>query len=663
MKKIETFFSLKGYVLLAILLLVTVTLFADVKETNAGIEFSYDAANAQSVFLVGSMNGWNTSATPMQKGADGTWRITVPLSAGSHQYKFMVDGVWNFDQNNSDTADDGYGGFNSVVKVGENGKVALKKADSLSGIKTSLNPKMLLNGRYYTVNHFRKNGNSRYMLDKPSHQLNLAPKIKFSDDFSVVTVLNANNDEEGTDIWKTHLRYKKVEMNLHTDVVDFYAFDNAGQIVYDDPLRFLGNEGKYHFGFGYEHRGVEISSQGRQFGLIAPSARALFAERSGNSSNIDNLDIISARVGFTPASITSNPLVWKDGNWKLNGSLMSVRIPLSNNKDYQEHMSYAIDTKLTHNLANYVAGPLQLRVLGEFYQFTNKDHNSNSAGDKTVDKWMDGYAYYAGTELQFPLALQLGAAFQHNQFDGNALYKRDKVLLNAKFDVPAYYLSANMQWWKNSIPTSDSLMSWGEYYQYMEKYDGKGRWFQQFNEIPFSHYPILGYDNGVVWDLQAGYRFQLYKWSYLMEVMSQISATDLMDAPRLYDNQAALTWNLTNKWQVYTNWRLPVYRDDFWGFHTNIMDHKNVFVSNYSSLAYIVNPNVKVAVSWGVNPTALNNTTDEFYNGGREDFLEAASDYLSSLESGYPSAGQKIKEAEKALSKEKRISVEAVLSF
>ena len=52
--------------------------------------------DAHEVFLVGSFNGWNTTAERMQHN-NGTWETIVSLKPGEHKYKFMVDGKWHPD--------------------------------------------------------------------------------------------------------------------------------------------------------------------------------------------------------------------------------------------------------------------------------------------------------------------------------------------------------------------------------------------------------------------------------------------------------------------------------------------------------------------------------------------------------------------------------------
>lgn len=58
------------------------------------VKISCFAPEAQEVSIGGTFNGWDPSKTPMSKSADGTWRATLRLPTGSHEYKFVVDGKW-----------------------------------------------------------------------------------------------------------------------------------------------------------------------------------------------------------------------------------------------------------------------------------------------------------------------------------------------------------------------------------------------------------------------------------------------------------------------------------------------------------------------------------------------------------------------------------------
>lgn len=81
--------------------------------------FKYDTQgkSVTAVFVAGSFNGWNPQADAMKNTQGSVWEITINLKEGSHQYKFVVDGNWINDPNNSNQTPDGVGGFNNVITV------------------------------------------------------------------------------------------------------------------------------------------------------------------------------------------------------------------------------------------------------------------------------------------------------------------------------------------------------------------------------------------------------------------------------------------------------------------------------------------------------------------------------------------------------------------
>lgn len=73
-------------------------------------------SNAKTVALAGSFNNWNEEQIKMKKTTKG-WSYTIRLSGGKHHYKFIVDGEWITDPNNSIKEYDGNGHINSVCMV------------------------------------------------------------------------------------------------------------------------------------------------------------------------------------------------------------------------------------------------------------------------------------------------------------------------------------------------------------------------------------------------------------------------------------------------------------------------------------------------------------------------------------------------------------------
>jgi hypothetical protein len=75
-------------------------------------------AKARKVFLAGTFTEWEKQKISMRY-RDGYWTVSVKLGEGRHQYKYVIDGqVWQHDPSNPLSTDDGFGGRNSVLRLG-----------------------------------------------------------------------------------------------------------------------------------------------------------------------------------------------------------------------------------------------------------------------------------------------------------------------------------------------------------------------------------------------------------------------------------------------------------------------------------------------------------------------------------------------------------------
>lgn len=89
------------------------------QEETFSVQFEYQApANTSSVAVAGTFNNWSTNANPMkQVGSSNIWKITLSLSAGDFQYKFVINGsTWLIDPK-AKSISDGNGNTNSTLTV------------------------------------------------------------------------------------------------------------------------------------------------------------------------------------------------------------------------------------------------------------------------------------------------------------------------------------------------------------------------------------------------------------------------------------------------------------------------------------------------------------------------------------------------------------------
>jgi len=84
----------------------------------AEITFSLHEPDAKEVYLVGDFNNWKIDrANRFRRIRDGQWTKKMRLKPGKYHYKFVIDGEWREDPNNSDKVINNFGGFNSLIEV------------------------------------------------------------------------------------------------------------------------------------------------------------------------------------------------------------------------------------------------------------------------------------------------------------------------------------------------------------------------------------------------------------------------------------------------------------------------------------------------------------------------------------------------------------------
>jgi 1,4-alpha-glucan branching enzyme len=82
------------------------------ESSEQNVRFRCVAPAATAVFLAGTFNAWDPTATPMQPDSAAEWYVELKLSPGKYEYKYVVDGVWFCEPG---VADEGYAGEDAVV--------------------------------------------------------------------------------------------------------------------------------------------------------------------------------------------------------------------------------------------------------------------------------------------------------------------------------------------------------------------------------------------------------------------------------------------------------------------------------------------------------------------------------------------------------------------
>ena len=89
---------------------------ATAKET--AVRFEFEAGQDSTVFIAGTFNDWNPTSHPLEyRPHKNVFRAYLLLEEGTHEYKFVVNGVWQEDPKCPERVPDGEGEFNSVIHV------------------------------------------------------------------------------------------------------------------------------------------------------------------------------------------------------------------------------------------------------------------------------------------------------------------------------------------------------------------------------------------------------------------------------------------------------------------------------------------------------------------------------------------------------------------
>ncbi len=82
------------------------------------VRFECSAEPGSQVCVAGTFNNWSPTANPLKDNPDsGHFKAVLNLPGGTHEYKFVVNGVWHSDPKCPDWVPDGCGSLNSAVNV------------------------------------------------------------------------------------------------------------------------------------------------------------------------------------------------------------------------------------------------------------------------------------------------------------------------------------------------------------------------------------------------------------------------------------------------------------------------------------------------------------------------------------------------------------------
>lgn len=89
------------------------------RDTVYLVRFTFVHPEAHRVALVGDFNGWSPEATPLDgEAVNGVWSVSVPMTAGRHEYAFIVDGERWVSDPFAGAVTDEFGTSSSILRIG-----------------------------------------------------------------------------------------------------------------------------------------------------------------------------------------------------------------------------------------------------------------------------------------------------------------------------------------------------------------------------------------------------------------------------------------------------------------------------------------------------------------------------------------------------------------
>ena len=82
------------------------------------VQFKMSASPGSRVFVAGTFNQWEPTANPLSDTSGcGEFKASLLIPKGTHEYKFIVNGVWIMDPKSVEWSTNACGSLNNVLHV------------------------------------------------------------------------------------------------------------------------------------------------------------------------------------------------------------------------------------------------------------------------------------------------------------------------------------------------------------------------------------------------------------------------------------------------------------------------------------------------------------------------------------------------------------------
>jgi hypothetical protein len=291
--------------ILCILLSLCRTAEGAIEKTDAGIKFTYYDPDAGQVHLAGTMNGWNTTATPLSRDDEGYWMVVLQLGSGEHEYKFVVDGAWITDIDNPNTKSDQYGGMNSVVEIDSKGDL-VSKAEARPISNTPLSARINIGGRYLSRTSTERGieDDERWRVQRPVQNVDFNFRVTISDMVHGYTRLRVDSERNFLQPNNISAFLDEAHIQINPAQFTLTGYFNREALGSTDPMALFGDIdlpgtiGDDHVKLGKGTAGAVVTSEQGWFGLHGFIANVHDYNPDNDPDLYDNIgtDLIHGRL-------------------------------------------------------------------------------------------------------------------------------------------------------------------------------------------------------------------------------------------------------------------------------------------------------------------------------------------------------------------------------
>ena len=692
------------------------------EKAAGGIRFTYTDPNAGGVSWAGEFNGWNAGATPMTKDAKGVWSVVVPLPAGEHQYKFVVDGQWVADPENGATAGDM---GNSVVRVGADGDLGVAQATA----NTPYSAKILVGGRIIgTFQDVHNPTTRRFEMRRPQIDTDLAFDVRISDVLKAHLLTNINSQAQNAQDYRTSLAFDRGSLEYAKGRLQVMGWDNLAIGTWDDPLRLVGAVGIYQHPYGYDRQGFRVASQHYGFDtellyadnfLVGGTSYPSFTtqELEGfRASTVESLDVRPAGDGYRLATgqvagvFRTDP---SDGNADMFALRVrrdlghGLRAGLLGRSQRGQDLGTTVFTTATGALSyRQYAGTFDQ----SWYAVGGEVGWDGPAGFRGYAEYLNGRKRlsfvpgYTNTRTDVALAgldstgagaaPQLSAATADAGGEGLDLDRSHRwllggtwteahgdILVRAEIEGQTHEYELIQDGISNSMTVS--RLTWDRNWRYY-----LGREVKTSLDV---EYTAFDYDPATPWGYQLWFpdgNFWLERTEHVVSVdrMVMLGGADALrlrptvEVPVLAARNGLVRWKGTFGTEALD--RRPKYAESRLqlGFDVNRMlrfttDSRWVkyddpflglysgYLSHFAEATWTFAPGATIALGFGVDPWVVDEVLNEYSDIGRDVFLFARGATGAAAKDNYYGLGPRIAAAEKALENERVVQIKAIVRF